>query len=200
MKIPDSHPYKYLRHYIEDIYEHVNALCFSYYRYIPQTLVDNRHYFEINVDDFLDERFMGHVMSLCPPGMELAFHSTVRLRTGEEMHLPMVDMFTSSLIQLEKLKPSWGDDLYPLVKWYWSGRSFHGYVNQIIYHSEWVSLMGRLLLVNQPNMPSMVDPRWVGHRLNAGYAALRWTCNTPHYIEMPKAIGMMSRYSNDLSP
>ena len=188
MRISDSHPYKCLRGYIEDIYQHVNVLCFSYYRYIPQTLADNRYYFEINADDFLNEEFMAHVMELCPPGMELAFHSTVKLYSGSVMHIPMVDMFTNSPVQLEKLRPFWGDELYPFVKWYRSGRSFHGYVNQLIEYSDWISLMGRLLLVNQPNMPPMVDPRWVGHRLNAGYAALRWTCNTQHYIELPKAI------------
>jgi hypothetical protein len=35
--------------------------------------------------------------------------------------------------------------------------------------------MGRLLLLNLPEKPCLVDTRWVGHRLIGGYAALRWS-------------------------
>ncbi|MHB1292207.1 MAG: primase 1D-like protein [Sulfuricella sp.] len=37
-------------------------------------------------------------------------------------------------------------------------------------------------------MSPTVDPRWVGHRLISGYAALRWTKNTEQYLNTPTLI------------
>lgn len=72
--------------------------------------------------------------------------------------------------------------------WYESGRSFHGYGTTLISNEEWIQLMGRLLLVNQPQQHPIVDSRWIGHRLIAGYSALRWTKNTDDYIQVPKLL------------
>lgn len=104
------------------------------------------------------------------------------------MHIPMVDMSTGSVAQLAKLRPFLGEELFQRFKWYKSGRSFHGYGRTLVTSSEWSALMGTLLLANQKGLAPTVDPRWVGHRLIAGYAALRWTKNTPHYINLPKEI------------
>lgn len=187
-QVPDMHPYKFLKKFALQGKSEVSAFNFSYYRYIPQTLADDRIYFSVKSDDLLEEASIVDLLNSCPAGMELAFHSVVQMNSGQFMHIPMIDMYTNSPAMLGKLKPFWGDELYSHVKWYRSGRSFHGYAGKLIEHADWVSLMGRLLLVNQPNMPPTVDPRWVGHRLVAGYAALRWSCNTPHYLELPKAV------------
>lgn len=54
--------------------------------------------------------------------------------------------------------------------------------------------MGKLFLATQVGVPPTVDPRWVGHRLIAGYAALRWTKNTPHYVDTPKKLILPGGY------
>jgi hypothetical protein len=49
-----------------------------------------------------------------------------------------------------------------------------------------------LLLLNQNDLPPMVDIRWVGHALRRGFAALRWSCNTNRYLSMPQLLEMPS--------
>jgi hypothetical protein len=123
-----------------------------------------------------------------PPGKELSLHSSIEIDSGETLHIPMIDMSTGSLAQLEKVRPLLGDILFSTFSWFKSGRSYHGYGGTLIDQKEWTSQMGKLLLVNQIGMPPTVDPRWVGHRLIAGYSSLRWTNNTSHYIDTPKKV------------
>lgn len=166
----------------------IAELRFSYYEYIPQSLIDERKVFCVSKSDFLDEGVICSLIDCVPPGKELSFHSLVTLDSGVLAHIPMVDMSTGSAAQLAKLRPYLGDDIYQYFTWYKSGRSYHGYGSILISYDAWAAQMGRLLLANQIGTPPTVDPRWVGHRLIAGYSALRWTKNTAHYIEIPKRI------------
>jgi hypothetical protein len=143
---------------------------------------------DVSLDEFLNEGFVGNLIQSTPSGSDLAFHSLVTTRDSDDLHIPMVDMSTGSVAQLEKLRPFLSATLFEKFKWYRSGRSFHGYANTLIAPKEWASLMGTLLLANQKGLHPTVDPRWIGHRLIAGYSALRWTKNTAHYIELPRAI------------
>jgi hypothetical protein len=52
--------------------------------------------------------------------------------------------------------------------------------------------MGSLLLLNKPSGFKLIDERWVGHRIMAGYSALRWSCNTKQYKKMPTQIGYLN--------
>jgi hypothetical protein len=142
-------------------------------------------------------------MRKTPPGQEMAVHSDIRLTSQERVHLVMVDMSTSAKAHLEKLRVFLGDNFFQRISWYASGRSFHGYGESLLPEPEWFRFMGMLLLANQPKLESTVDPRWIGHRLLAGYAALRWTKNTDHYRSMPIIVDTHARIrgpSSDIGP
>lgn len=182
-----DHPYWHVKSALHDADIVVEAVTLSYYYYVPQSLVDSRQRLTISVEDFLDVRFMERLMAACPPGAEVALHSEVIIEGGGVRHIPMIDMSTGSAAQLLKLKP-FLESYFEGFAWFKSGRSYHGYGNSFVERDEWVAIMGRLLLANQVGLPATVDPRWVGHRLMAGYAALRWTKNTSHYIDLPKRL------------
>jgi hypothetical protein len=186
--IPPWHPYWHIRSFVEELQSEIQTLYFSYYEYIPQSIIDNRKIFGLSTSEFLDKNTIEAIIQSTPPSQELAFHSKVDVRHGESKHIPMVDMSTGSEAQLAKLKPFLGEDLFKRFKWYKSGRSFHGYGRLLVMSNEWAALLGMLLLANQKGFAPTVDPRWVGHRLIAGYASLRWTKNTPHYINLPREI------------
>ena len=167
----------------------IRAFHLSYYEYVPQTLADSRTEIQVSASNFSDPEIIHEIIRSVPDGQELAFHSTVSLEDGGDMHIPLVDMSTGSAAQLEKLRPFLGEALFRAFKWYRSGRSFHGYAATLVNAKEWAALMGTLLLANKKGLAPTVDSRWVGHRLIAGYSSLRWTRNTSHYIELPSAVG-----------
>lgn len=179
-----SHPYWHVR----SILEHRDDVCsvsFSYYTYTPRSVKDDRISFNLSFHDFLNPELVSKYMEKVPLGQEMAIHSNVQLLTGEVVHLVMLDMSTSAKAHLEKLKVFLGINFFEEIKWFRSGRSFHGYGQTLLSRDEWVKFMGLLLLANQPKLEPTVDPRWIGHRLLAGYAALRWTKNTDYYIGLP---------------
>lgn len=185
--ISQLHPYWHVRSVIERRSD-VLAVPVSYYTYQPRTVEDSRTTWLIPTEDFLDPLHMFQLMEATPAGQELAVHSDVRLRNKEHAHLVMVDMSTSAKAHIEKLRAFIGDNFFHKIAWYESGRSFHGYGETLLSEAEWVKFMGLLLLVNQPKLEPTVDPRWIGHRLLAGYASLRWTKNTQHYLGVPTSI------------
>lgn len=160
----------------------------SYYTYEPQSVGDSRQTWQIASQAFFDDSQVEHILSSTPKGHELAIHSDVSLASGERKHLVMVDMSTSSRAHLDKLRVFLGDHFFQQIAWFTSGRSFHGYGEKLLSEGEWVQFMGLLLLANKPKLEPTVDPRWIGHRLLAGYSALRWTRNTSHYLVPPARI------------
>ena len=190
--IPDSHPYWHLRAIIERFAE-VAAVPFSYYEYTPRTVEDRRSSLIMPVEQFLDEAEVYRAMNDAGKRRELAVHSDLLMCDGRRLHLTMVDMSTSARAHLEKLRGFLGDNVFQRIAWYASGRSFHGYGESLLERDEWVKFMGLLLLANQPRLELTVDPRWIGHRLLAGYASLRWTCNTPYYLKLPRSIEVIGR-------
>jgi hypothetical protein len=133
--------------------------------------------------------YIEDLISELEPSMELAFHSVVHLSgDNRTWHIPLVDMSTSAKAHLEKLEKVLPKELFESFTWFKSGRSFHGYSTNLLTPEEWMKYMGLLLLCNLPNLPPTVDPRWVGHRLLAGYGALRWSKNTAHYLHLPTKI------------
>lgn len=171
----------------------VAAVPFSYYEYTPQTVEDRRSSFVMPVEQFLDRAEVYRAMEDVEKGCELAVHSDLLMRDGRKLHLIMVDMSTSARAHLEKLRIFLGDNVFQRIAWYASGRSFHGYGESLLERDEWVKFMGLLLLANQPRLEPTVDPRWIGHRLLAGYASLRWTCNTSSYLKLPQSIEVLGR-------
>ncbi len=191
--IPDTHPYWHLRAIIKRSID-VEAVPLSYYAYTPQTVEDIRSSFLMSTEQFLDETEVYRAMEGAGEGQELAVHSDLLMRDGRRLHLVMVDMSTSARAHLEKLRGFLGDNFFQRISWYASGRSFHGYGESLLEREEWVRFMGLLLLANQPRLEPTVDPRWIGHRLLAGYASLRWTCNTSHYLTLPRSIEGLGRH------
>lgn len=187
MKVIDAgHPYWHVRRLVDECDGKIDLLSFSYYRYTPQSLADERKEFKLPVADFMREINISRLLLSAPVGYELAIHSLVHLREGSIAHIPMADMSSQSLAKLAKYRDYLDFAHRQQFSWYKSGRSFHGYGNALIDEADWSAYMGKLLLANEPGMPPVVDPRWVGHRLIGGYAALRWTNNTEHYKETPK--------------
>jgi hypothetical protein len=180
-----SHPILLVQR-MKKIYGEDLVLTFSRYRYFPQSLVDIRESFCLRSSE-VTELWLESTLESLGPGLELAFHSNVATPSGI-MHIPMVDFATKGRAQLDKLRNFLGSEVAGEMLWFDSGRSFHGYGLKLIPDRDWTAFMGRLLLSNQPNVPPLIDPRWVGHRLIAGYSALRWSGNTDHYLHVPRMI------------
>lgn len=185
--IDDSHPYWHLNSVVARE-PNILSLTLSYYVYQPQSLVDERTLISINRSDFLDAKFVGRLLEDCPNNHDVAMHSLVQCNDNAIRHLPMVDMSTNARAHLSKLRAFLDIETYHGFVWFESGRSFHGYGSRFITNEEWIRYMGQLLLSNQKDFKPTVDPRWIGHRLIAGYAALRWTRNTDYYLRLPQRI------------
>jgi len=182
----NNHP-RFIVHKLIELYGKEIVFVFSYYTYKKNTIEDVRHVFEVDAKDITDD----YLLSICdstPDGHNLAFHSTVYLANGKIKHIPMVDLATRAIGVINKVLNVLPDELLDQMVWYESGRSFHGYGTRLINSDDWIKLMGRLLLVNLPQQHPIVDPRWIGHRIMAGYSALRWTKNTDDYIKIPKLV------------
>lgn len=188
-RIDLNHPYWHIRK-VAEIYPSIKEFYFSYYHYYPKTIEDERKTFKMERHLLLQEEIVQQVMENTPSSYELAFHSLVVNDDNEIYHLPLIDMHSMSFSQLKKF--SRFIEIFSAKSlgtvWFDSGRSYHGYGSVLLKNSEWVAYMGRILLANDPTMPPIVDPRWVGHRLMGGYAALRWTMKTSQYKTVPKLL------------
>ncbi|WP_161604898.1 hypothetical protein [Myxococcus xanthus] len=160
----------------------------SYYNYKPQSLLDERRTFSIAAKDLTEKKVTEFISSL-RPNEELAFHSTIIIGAKRRLHLPLID-FAGSLESesLSLVEQVLGAKLFEALLLYQSGRSFHGYVFRPLTRSEWIRFMGGLLLMNLPGQPPISDARWVGHRLRAGFASLRWSRNTSQYLAYPTLV------------
>lgn len=69
---------------------------------------------------------------------------------------------------------------------YTSGRSYHGYGTRLRTYAAWVEYMGRMLLLNNPTRPDVVDPRWIGKSLAVGQSYLRMTAESDQYLKVPE--------------
>jgi hypothetical protein len=161
------------------------ALSFSRYYYRPQSPFDEREIFSEMAGavtaDWLQTQF-----SRLKPEWDLALNSVVRDIRGRNWHIPMIDFAKGSVMASDLLLMR--SVLGPKADEYWlyaSGRSLHGYGTTLLKPKQWIAFMGKLLLLNLPGKTPLVDSRWVGHRLTSGYAALRWSANSPHYVAMP---------------
>jgi hypothetical protein len=119
------------------------------------------------------------------PGEELALHS--RVWCGDQcFHIPMIDFETR--LEAAAKAIALPDAQQRTLVLFNSGTSFHGYCTELLDSRGWIQFMGCLLLANQPGEQPIVDQRWVGHRLRAGYGSLRWSCNTAKYRAYPTLV------------
>lgn len=161
-------------------------LSFSRYMYRPQSVFDERECFEIPAGD-VTEQWLEREVNALNPQWEIALNSRFTDAKGRTRHIGMID-FTGRPelgIVSEKIRNLLGADMLSKIWYYDSGRSLHGYLADFMGPKEWHQFLGRLLLMNAPESPAIVDARWIGHRLLGGYAALRWSANSLQHKMVP---------------
>lgn len=162
------------------------VLTFSRYVYAPRARVDVRETFRVAATQVSPSWLRFQLLSL-QPSQELALHSRVTIgRTVR--HIPMLDFRGMTKGQLTAIMDVFPESFSHGLHVYFSGRSYHAYFPQLLTQSKWIKFMGSALLCSSPNDSSVIDQRWVGHRLIGGYASLRWSCNTSHYKSYPRLI------------
>jgi hypothetical protein len=182
----DAHPWKLVRHLANLHGDHIE-FEFSRYYYYPRALEDPRQLFTVSGTAMTEEWLFEQLKTL-ERGQELAIHSKLYLR-GVVSHLRLVDFDGFSASHLTGLGRILSADEAESMHYFFSGRSFHGYSTLLLNsQSEWVQFMARLLLANAPAGVRVVDSRWIGHRLMAGYASLRWSANTARHLQYPESI------------
>ncbi|MDZ7865648.1 hypothetical protein [Acidovorax sp.] len=182
----------YASHPVNLVPQWVNALgdgewiaSFSCYKYVPQTIVDKRERFKIPIARITPQWLEAKIAEL-PADSELALDSVLRFGR-HEMHIPMVD-FAADLCRRKEVIAWVAENLNFELQLFSSGRSYHAYGIKPVSRKKWVHLMGLLLLANMPDKPALIDTRWVGHRLLAGYSSLRWSLNSSHYLSIPTSL------------
>ena len=166
-----------------------SELEFSIYKYVPQVLDDSRKVFTIPFGE-LSKGWLSGELSKLDSEFDLAIHSKVRI--GKDvLYLPMIDMacdldqLRDAFLLMRKVLPKEYIEKAFFVN---SGRSYHVYVMKLLKKKEWFNFMGRILLMNFPGHKDFVDQRWVGHRIMAGYGALRWSNNNSNYLGLPRKV------------
>lgn len=186
MTIEASHPFFLIRDLASTLNDDAE-FEFSTYEYEPQSILDHREIERIAAWNFTEDLIEQKIQSL-PKNKELAIHSAVRINK-KMFHIPMIDFvapqqeISKKIDTIRQILPR---EIFNEISFYNSGRSCHAYSVRLIKHSEWVSLMGRLLLITKPNENQIIDTRWIGHRLLAGYSSLRWSNNSSQYIALPR--------------
>ncbi|MGE3262342.1 MAG: hypothetical protein AB7K68_11230 [Bacteriovoracia bacterium] len=161
---------------------------FSKYVYVPQSTKDDREY--LRVPSLEAAGKVDSLLGSLKAHQELALHSRL-FRGSEVLHIPMLDLdqaFSDThLAALNDLMREFGVSEFAV---YNSGRSAHVYGLGLLSAERLNQFFARALLLNLPGKKPIVDARWIGHRLYAGYGSLRWSCNTKQYLGAPKAIGI----------
>lgn len=162
---------------------------FSYYEYEPQSVLDRRHIFKVPSHE-LNRFTLEDFIEKAPAGYEVAFHSSVRI-DGKVFHIPVFDFMCG----VDKLSMAMSVSKKMLPKSVWqgliffdSGRSMHGYARTLVGAQAFRKILGRALLMNFPGEEQIIDSRWIGHRLIAGYGTLRISQRTKHYLKCPSYV------------
>lgn len=184
----ESHPVS-IAYYLVDRYGDDLKLHFSRYYYRPQSPLDERQTFSVTALDVTEGWVVDQIAQL-PLGWELAMNSLVEDGRGRFRHVPMIDFVGTSMAWASAsfFAEIVGREIAKRLVYFDSGRSLHAYSPTLLSKKHWVEFMGRLLLLNIPGSPAVIDARWVGHRLVGGYSALRWSKNSRHYESMPRRL------------
>lgn len=166
----------------------IKEVQLSVYRYHPQSLFDDREpTLHVPTAELRDA--YGRFVKELKKGEDIAFHSMVKMADGVEKHFGLLDfqagtteiavVTQASEVLIEQYRPHKAALVH-------SGRSYHLYLGTLFDQAQWVGFMGRVLLLNLRDQPPTIDPRWIGHRLMAGYGALRWSANVTK--PLPKVV------------
>lgn len=184
----EAHPFAFVREILSTLDDDC-TMSFSKYLYRPQLVFDQRELVEVSVSD-LDVFWIEDQISSLQPEWELALNSKVIDPSGRTHHLGMIDFVGRPDISLlsDRIRMVLGPQWALRVEYFDSGRSLHAYLGGLMRPGEWHQHLGRLLLMNFPDSPPIVDTRWIGHRLLGGYSALRWSANSSHQFRVPVRI------------
>jgi hypothetical protein len=173
------------------------VLEFSRYIHLGHGRTLSRDIFHVEAHN-LDTKWLVNQIESLSREEELALHSKV-LQQGQTYHIPMVDFVhvksTEGLV--DKMLPV-SRLLSTDITFYDSGQSMHGYYFCLIGERNWYEYLGRLLLCNSPLAADeqVVDSRWVGHSLEHGFSASRWSCNSGIYGGLPQLVNVTGNYES----
>lgn len=195
--IPSRHPIQRVCHFLS---QQDPELVLEFSRYVHlglgQTL--SREIFHVKARNvspaWLADEFRG-----LSSEQELALHSRV-LQNNNLYHIPMVDFAKIESLKTLLIKTQPVRESLPVdFTLYDSGHSMHGYYFCLIDGSDWYKYLGRLLLCNSPfgSEEQIIDARWVGHSLEHGFSALRWSCNSAIYQSLPHLVEVVPAESSD---
>lgn len=183
-----EHPVHQIRSELVSRYPGV-SLEFSKYVYKEYGVTESREIFHATGDN-VGERWLEDQVEQLSDEQELAMHSRI-IWKSEVFHLPMIDFinihtFEDIAPRIETVNEFLDESIYV----YNSGNSFHGYYFCLINDKRWHEFLGKCLLRNSPRMsPSqIIDPRWIGHSLEHGFSALRWSKNTNRHRSIPHLV------------
>jgi hypothetical protein len=183
--ITNNHPVKLVR---ECIVKDGQGITLEFSKYIDRghQRKSTRNIFHIEAKD-LNEGWLETQLASLTEGQELALHSSVKFR-NITYHIPMVDFINSDSINevgpgIKHIKEWLSAD----ISYFYTGQSLHGYFCCLINQNTWYKYLGALLLCNpRPGTgKDIIDTRWVGHSLEHGFSALRWSHNTKKYKSLP---------------
>ena len=170
------------------------VLEFSRYVHLGPGRTLSRDIFHVEAAN-LNATWLANQICSLSQKQELALHSRV-LQQGQAYHIPMVDFAHVESLEtlLEKTVPV-SQLLSTDIALYDSGQSMHGYYFCMIGEREWYKYLGKLLLCNGRLAMDehVVDSRWVGHSLDHGFSALRWSCNSGIYSGLPQLANVFNR-------
>ncbi|MFS4460714.1 hypothetical protein [Bdellovibrio sp. HCB2-146] len=160
---------------------------YGIYGYTPKSVIDSRIIVKSNcasVIPFLEQ------MSLdaFAVNKDVAIHSKIYFKDQLLGHIPMIDLNGAvEDTDLRNIKEIFKDFNVSGGSLFSSGRSYHIYGHNLIEANRFTEYLGRLLLLNDTEK-NVIDIRWIGHRLIAGYCSLRLTKNSPYYLAQPAFI------------
>jgi len=170
---------------------HDPALTLEFSRYVHLGLgrTLSREIFHVEARS-LGDAWLARAIGALSGAQELALHSRVT-REGGIYHIPMVDFAAVESVEALLFKMRAVRQSLPVdITLYNSGRSLHGYYFCLIEEKEWYEYLGRLLLCNPPSgvTREFIDSRWVGHSLEHGFSALRWSRHSDIYTALPERV------------
>lgn len=184
--ITKLHPF----YFVQQLFQREEAIfSFSKYVYTPDSLFDEREFLTFSGAELTETR-VNQVIASLRSDQEFAMHSKVVIK-GKNFHIPMIDFSTEEVVGSEvfdRMSQYLPKKLMLNMAFYSSGRSFHAYSTTLLGPKEWLDFMGRLLLINPRNQKSIIDTRWIGHRLIGGFSSLRWSNNSGQYLGLPNRI------------
>jgi len=202
-ELSGCHPYEFVVPFIARAAPG-GVVSVSTYEYRPQSVRDVRVVRQVSMAELIEPGWLERSVGQLGPKRELSFHSTVDVGANgirkPVFHLPMLDLATSDADVAHQVgrrlaaviagepQPDGSSVRDPNWRLFFSGRSFHLYYLALLSTESWIRFLARALLENPPGNPDIVDSRWVGHRMLAGYGALRWSWRTSHYRTAPTSV------------